>query len=96
MATKTTSEGVGSNPEVPERAKRRRFRAEYKLGVVQEADQCSPGEIGALLRREGLYFLSPVSVATATGYGRSGGIREEARPQGQAEPGARRDRATAT
>jgi len=46
MATKTTSKGVGSNPEVPERAKRRRFTAEYKLGIVQEADRCSPGEIG--------------------------------------------------
>ena len=55
MATKTTSEGVGSNPEVPERAKRRRFTAEYKLKIVQEADRCSSGEIGALLRREGLY-----------------------------------------
>ncbi|MEJ7892928.1 MAG: IS3 family transposase [Solirubrobacteraceae bacterium] len=39
-----------------ERAKRRRFSAEYKLAVVREADGCSePGEIGALLRREGLY-----------------------------------------
>jgi len=34
MTTKTTSEGAGSNPEVPERAKRRRFTAEYKLGIV--------------------------------------------------------------
>ena len=35
---------------------RRRFTTEYKLGVLQEADRCSrPGEIGALLRREGLY-----------------------------------------
>ncbi len=55
MATKTTSESVGSTPEVPERARRRRFTAEYKLGIVQEADRCSPGEVGALLRREGLY-----------------------------------------
>ena len=35
---------------------RRRFTTEYKLGVLQEADRCSrAGEIGALLRREGLY-----------------------------------------
>ena len=47
MATNTTSEGVGSDPEVPERAKRRRFTAEYKLGIVQEADRCSPGEAGS-------------------------------------------------
>ena len=55
MAKKTTNEGVGPNPEVPERAKRRRFTAEYKLRIVQEADRCSAGELGALLRREGLY-----------------------------------------
>lgn len=44
------------DPELPERARRRRFTAEYKLRIVQEADACTqPGEIGALLRREGLY-----------------------------------------
>jgi transposase-like protein len=38
------------------KATRRRFTAEYKLGVLREADACTePGEIGALLRREGLY-----------------------------------------
>ncbi len=47
---------VVTDPEVPEKALRRRFTAEYKLRVLQEADACSePGEIGALLRREGLY-----------------------------------------
>jgi len=44
------------DPEVVPRAKRRRFTAGYKLRVVEEADRCSePGEVGALLRREGLY-----------------------------------------
>ncbi len=44
------------DPEVVPRAKRRRFTAEYKLSVVEEAGRCSePGEVGALLRREGLY-----------------------------------------
>src|ERR1019366_1269846 len=43
-------------PELVESAKRRRFTAEYKLRVLREAEVCSqPGEIGALLRREGLY-----------------------------------------
>ena len=42
------------DPEVPEKAKRRRFSAEYKLRIVQAADRCTqPGELGALLRREG-------------------------------------------
>jgi len=44
------------NPELIERARRRRFTAEYKLRILRQADACSkPGEIGALLRREGLY-----------------------------------------
>ena len=42
--------------EVMAKATRRRFTAEYKLRVLREADACTePGEIGALLRREGLY-----------------------------------------
>ena len=42
--------------ELVERPLRRRFSAEYKLRVLREADACSkPGEVGALLRREGLY-----------------------------------------
>ncbi|MGO9319343.1 MAG: IS3 family transposase [Solirubrobacteraceae bacterium] len=44
------------DPELVERPKRRRFSAEYKLGILREAEACTrPGEIGALLRREGLY-----------------------------------------
>jgi transposase len=44
------------DPEVVAQAKRRQYSAEYKLRVVEEADNCNePGEIGALLRREGLY-----------------------------------------
>jgi transposase-like protein len=44
------------DPEVIPRAKRRRFSAEYKLRILKEVDACSePGQIGALLRREGLY-----------------------------------------
>jgi transposase-like protein len=43
-------------PELIEGPKRRRFSAAYKLRVLREADACSrPGEVGALLRREGLY-----------------------------------------
>lgn len=48
-------EGV-PDPELVERPKRRRYSAEYKLRILREAEACSrPGEIGALLRREGLY-----------------------------------------
>lgn len=44
------------DPQVPERPVRRRFTAGYKLQVVQQADACNKlGDIGRLLRREGLY-----------------------------------------
>ena len=49
------AEGV-PDPELIERPRRRRFTAEYKLQILREADACGkPGEVGALLRREGLY-----------------------------------------
>ena len=44
------------NPEVIVKASRRSFTAEYKLKILQAIDACQkPGEIGAILRREGLY-----------------------------------------
>ena len=49
--------GEGSrDPEVVEKAKRRRFTPEYRLKIVRAAEACrGSGEIGALLRREGLF-----------------------------------------
>src|SRR5216684_3927581 len=45
-----------SKTEVVAKAERRRFTAEYKRRIVREADRCTkPGEMGTLLRREGLY-----------------------------------------
>jgi transposase len=62
VCTVATAEGARSmpdsplDPEVPEKAVRRRFTTEYKLNILLQADQCqNPGDIGALLRREGLY-----------------------------------------
>jgi transposase-like protein len=44
------------DPEVPGKKPRRKFTAKYKLRILAEADACTqPGQIGALLRREGLY-----------------------------------------
>ncbi len=44
------------DPEVVPKAKRRQFTAKYRLRIVREADTCTePGQIGSLLRREGLY-----------------------------------------
>src|SRR5712691_9841851 len=44
------------DPEVPAKARRRRFSAVYRLRIVKQADACQKaGDVGALLRREGLY-----------------------------------------
>lgn len=47
---------VVPNPEVPEKAIRRSYTAEYKRRILREVEGCKEyGQIGALLRREGLY-----------------------------------------
>ncbi len=43
------------DPEVPGRARRRTFTAQYKLDVLAAYEAAADGEKGALLRREGLY-----------------------------------------
>lgn len=54
--TATNAERGASNPEVAEKPLRRRFTAQYKLRILDEADRCQQaGQLGALLRREGLY-----------------------------------------
>src|SRR5439155_13360036 len=69
------------DPELVERPVRRRFSAEYKLRVLREADACTrPGEVGALLRREGLYS----SLLTECRRARELGVLEAlARPRGR-------------
>ena len=47
---------VSPDPEVPARHARRRFTTAYKLEMLRKADACTRhGELGALLRKEGLY-----------------------------------------
>jgi transposase-like protein len=77
------------DPELVERPQRRRFSAEYKLRILREADGCSrPGEVGALVRREGLY----TSHLTYWRKQReAGALRELGRPRGR-KPADRRDR----
>ncbi len=44
------------DPEVVAKPTRRQFTGAYKLGILEETDRCSqPGEVGRILRREGLY-----------------------------------------
>ena len=48
--------GAGRAAEVPEKPVRRRFNAEYKLRILREVEACTEsGQLGELLRREGLY-----------------------------------------
>jgi transposase len=54
-AAPATLGSATASSEVSTQAVRRRFTAAYKRRILQEADQCRPGEIAALLRREGLY-----------------------------------------
>ena len=50
---------IEQETEVSSKARRRRFSAEYKRKILEEVSACTkPGEIGALLRREGLYSSS--------------------------------------
>ena len=52
----TGADGSVPDPAVSEKARRRRFTTEYKLHILREVDQRkAPGEVGAILRREGLH-----------------------------------------
>jgi transposase-like protein len=75
------------DPEVPEKAKRRQFRPEYKLRVLREADACrGEGEIGALLRREGLYSSHLMTWRRQRETGALAGMRARKRgPKGRGE-----------
>ncbi len=50
--------GSPPDPEVTPRPRRRTFSASYKAALLAELDNCSAGEIGAILRREGVYSSS--------------------------------------
>ena len=77
------------DPELVERAKRRKFTAEYKLRILQQADACTrPGEVGELLRREGLYTSHLTYWRKQR---RDGALKELGRPRGRM-PADRRDR----
>jgi len=67
-------------PEVMEKAKHRRFTIEYKAKIVREADACTElGQIGALLRREGLYSSHLSKWRRAYQMGALAGLRDDKR-----------------
>lgn len=64
------SESSKPNPEVQAKVERRRFTAEYKKRIVIEAEQCEHGELGSLLRREGLTYTQISNWRKADAQGR--------------------------
>jgi len=80
-------EGV-PDPELVEQATRRSFTAEYKARILAEADACTrPGEVGELLRREGLYTSHLTYWRKQR---KDGALRELGRPRGR-KPADKRD-----
>jgi transposase len=76
------------DPELVEQAKRRSFTAKYKLEILAKADACTkPGEVGELLRREGLYTSHLTYWRKQR---RDGALKELGRPRGR-KPADRRD-----
>ena len=76
------------DPELVEQAKRRKFTARYKLEILTKADACTaPGEIGELLRREGLYTSHLTYWRKQR---KDGALKELGRPRGR-KPADRRD-----
>ena len=66
--------------EVTGKAERRRFSAEYKRKILKEADACNrPGELGSLLRREGLYSSNLTSWRAARDRGEITGLAPQKR-----------------
>src|SRR5881296_2492851 len=73
---------VAEETEVVAKAQRRRFTAEYKRRIVREADRCTkPGELGALLRREGLYSSHLTTWRAARDRGELAGLASKPGPK---------------
>ena len=75
---------VASEVELVAKASRRRFTQEYKGEIVREADACkTPGAVGALLRREGLYSSHLTTWRAARERGELGGAPKKRGPAPQ-------------
>ncbi len=75
------------DPELVEKARRRKYSAKYKLSIVTEADACTrPGELGALLRRKGLYSSHLTTWRAQRDRAALGGL--EPKPRGPRPPSA--------
>ena len=80
MSTTMEASGMTVATEVVAKARRRRFTGTEKLRVLREADRCTrPGELGALLRREGLYSSHLSAWRAARQRGELAGLAPRAR-----------------
>jgi transposase len=71
---------VGQKTEVTEKAKRRSFSSEEKRRILDEADACTKrGELGALLRREGIYSSHLIVWRKARARGEASGLAPKKR-----------------
>src|SRR5207237_5474321 len=77
-----------ADPELVEQAKRRTFTARYKARILAEADACTrPGEVGEMLRREGLYTSHLTYWRKQR---KDGALKELGKPRGR-KPADKRD-----
>lgn len=80
MSTMTEALPLANETEVTAKAQRRRFTAAEKLRVLREADRCTkPGELSAMLRREGLYSSHLSTWRAARSRGELAGLTPRAR-----------------
>jgi len=76
------------DPEVTGQPRRRQFSAAYKLRILEQVDGCSnPGEIGSLLRREGLYSSHLAEWRKARREGTLGALSRQRGPQRRGSAG---------
>ena len=89
-ATVVQEEAPPPEAEVAEKPKRRSFTAEYKLAILEETDGAPPGEVGRVLRREGLYSSHLSEWRRARRKGALGSLsRRRGRKPKQADPSAK-------
>lgn len=92
MSTSLEAPQMAAETEVTAKAARRRSTAAEKLRVLKEADRCTkPGELSALLRREGLYSSHLSSWREARRRGELAGLAPRARGP-KPKPGDPRDK----
>jgi transposase-like protein len=80
---------AAADPEVSDKPRRRRFTAEYKRKFLKQADACRPGELGALLRREGVYSSSLNAWRSARDRGELAGLSPKKRGPKSSPPDPR-------